>query len=403
VIPVTPKPSLTLCPPELLAAAPTEAEGEAPAFEQLIAALFAPESPAQPLPADPAALPAAEAEGDEASAASPEVAATTPEEDPIAVVVASLPILAELPVAPVQRATPQPTQAKVENAAPGAALAPAEADALPIPGMPQPRVMKPATIVDAELQARPADGETEAPQLRLDKQAVPLPQLIEAARQRPEMAAPILPLLKLVQAQAQAKPQPQAVPVRPAPEPVPQSIAAAVTAVTAPVVEPLPTLAPLQPALPQPASVEAVAQPDAAAQIVEQQLDLAHEGEWLDRLARDIARTADNEGTLKFRLNPETLGALKVEVTQGAAGASVRMTADTEAAKTIIADAQPRLVAEARAQGVRIAETHVELGMQTGSGDSRRQAQQTEPLIRTASAEAEADAAAAPTDTERYA
>lgn len=97
-------------------------------------------------------------------------------------------------------------------------------------------------------------------------------------------------------------------------------------------------------------------------QMVERQLDLVHEGEWLDLLARDIARTAGGEGNLRFRLNPEHLGSLHVELTQGAAGASVRLIADTEAAHAIIVDAQPRLVAEARAQGVRIAETHVDLG-----------------------------------------
>lgn len=99
-----------------------------------------------------------------------------------------------------------------------------------------------------------------------------------------------------------------------------------------------------------------------AQQLVERHLDLAHEGEWLDRLARDIAHSAGGDGSLRFRLNPEHLGSLHVELTQGAAGASLRLTADSEAARAIIADAQPRLVAEARAHGVKIAETHVDLG-----------------------------------------
>jgi hypothetical protein len=65
----------------------------------------------------------------------------------------------------------------------------------------------------------------------------------------------------------------------------------------------------------------------------------------------------------------------------------VRLTVETEAARQILADAQSRLTAEARAQGVRIAETHVDL---SGSGrhapgDQRRQdeARQT-PFVRTA-------------------
>ena len=107
--------------------------------------------------------------------------------------------------------------------------------------------------------------------------------------------------------------------------------------------------------------------PDAAQAAVETQLDLAHESEWLDRLAKDIARSANSEGSLRFKLHPENLGKLQVELSQGDAGASVRMTTDTESARQIIADAQPRLIAEARAQGVRIAESHVDL---SGGGNN---------------------------------
>jgi flagellar hook-length control protein FliK len=90
---------------------------------------------------------------------------------------------------------------------------------------------------------------------------------------------------------------------------------------------------------------------------------------------------------MRFRLHPQTLGSLHVELQQGDHGTAVRLTVETEAARQILTDAQPRLAAEARAQGVRIAETHVDL---SGSGrhapgDQRRQdeARQT-PLIRTA-------------------
>ena len=120
---------------------------------------------------------------------------------------------------------------------------------------------------------------------------------------------------------------------------------------------------------------------------VEQQLDLSRDEQWLDQLAKDIAQTGGKDGQLRFRLNPETLGTLRVEVSQGQAGASIRLSADTEAARTIIADAQPRLVAEAKAQGVRIAETHVDLGTGQGpAGDPRRDAQgrNDQDFIRTA-------------------
>lgn len=124
---------------------------------------------------------------------------------------------------------------------------------------------------------------------------------------------------------------------------------------------------------------------DPAEFAIERQLDLSAEGEWLDSLARDIARTAGEGGTLRFRLNPENLGTLRVEITPQANGSAVRLTADSDAARTIIADAQPRLVAEARANGVRIAETHVDLDGQNPSGDPRRHnAQFEEAPLRTA-------------------
>lgn len=107
--------------------------------------------------------------------------------------------------------------------------------------------------------------------------------------------------------------------------------------------------------------------------VIERQLDLAHQQDWIDQLARDIATTAGDGKTLNFRLNPEHLGTLQVEIAQSHHGAAVRFSTDSEAARTLIADAQPRLVAEARAQGVRISEAHVDLSG-SGSGDPRRQA-----------------------------
>jgi flagellar hook-length control protein FliK len=168
-----------------------------------------------------------------------------------------------------------------------------------------------------------------------------------------------------------------------------------------------PTTAPTAPV--DASAATATAQPNEMVDAgLEQQLDLAHEGEWLDRLARDIARSSGTEGALRFRLNPEHLGTLHVQLTQGDAGASLRLTADSEAARAIIADAQPRLVAEARAQGVRIAETHVDLGGgHSAAGEQRRHdGERPQAFIRTdrlgASSEGEAPASAV-NPSERYA
>lgn len=151
-----------------------------------------------------------------------------------------------------------------------------------------------------------------------------------------------------------------------------------------------PQLAVDAPSAPAPAAPAEVAA-DAAELAIERQLDIAQDDQWIDQIARDIARTAGREGPLRFRLHPESLGTLHIEVSQSQAGTSVRMTADTEAALSIIADAQPRLMAEARAQGVRIAETHV--GLSNGQHEQRRHDDgRQEGFLRTAAAaEAETD------------
>jgi len=137
-------------------------------------------------------------------------------------------------------------------------------------------------------------------------------------------------------------------------------------------------------------------------ELMKHHLDLARDTQWLDTLARDIARAAQSDNLLRFQLNPEHLGSLKVELLNGAHGTSVKLTADTEAARAILADAQPRLVAEARAQGLRISETHVDL---SGHGGGQRHMAEAPVVIRTAGgsplAEVEQDKPAA--SGERYA
>ena len=165
--------------------------------------------------------------------------------------------------------------------------------------------------------------------------------------------------------------------------------------------------APAAEAAPLNRAAEAAPTPDLA---VEHELDLAHEGEWLDQLARDISRSSGSDTPMRFRLNPNTLGHLQVELAQGDQGTHVRLTVESEAARAILADAQPKLMAEARAQGVRIAGSEVDLA---GSGhhndhnrqDARQADGRTQTFIRTARGDAEAGASvetgSAPSD--RYA
>lgn len=133
-------------------------------------------------------------------------------------------------------------------------------------------------------------------------------------------------------------------------------------------------LAPTPTAGPLPGTPAAPVQ-NLGAAIAAQVLDLAKDGEWINEVARDIARSASSEGAMRFRLTPETLGELRVEITQTDRGAHVRLHVTSEAAQQALAEAQPKLVQEARAQGVRIAEAEISF---TG-GQSQSQSRDPSP------------------------
>lgn len=129
----------------------------------------------------------------------------------------------------------------------------------------------------------------------------------------------------------------------------------------------LPVPPPFQPQAPTGPSV--LPATDMAQVVMGHHLDLARDSAWLDQLARDIVSTAANDSQLRFKLNPEHLGSLHVELLRRDDGAAVRMTTESEAARAMLADAQGRLVAEARTHGMRITETSVDLSRNHNGGE----------------------------------
>ncbi len=315
--------------------------------------------------------------------------------------------------------------------------------AIPIPSLqPALPVAQPATDVPAAVvagakvpaEAAPAPARVSTPVGKTrgkpcgrdgDKAGLPVPDGAEAATEtveNGEIEAAVKQLLQRRQGQARQVAAAPGIPAGDAAKPevapdlalphgrtraqprgeAPVASAASKAAVPLPVAE-LPQTAPIagqtqpEPATTEkPATVEGTRTTELA---VERKLDLARDSRWLDRLARDIAQAGSSDTPLRFRLHPQTLGHLQVELQQGDRGTAVRLTVETEAARQILADAQPRLAAEARAQGVRIAETHVEMSSsgRQAPGDQRRQdeARQT-PLIRTPRGAGDAAAAARP-------
>lgn len=108
--------------------------------------------------------------------------------------------------------------------------------------------------------------------------------------------------------------------------------------------------------------------PDLADRAIAHRLSAEQDAQSLDSLARDIARAATPGAKLSFAVVPDALGTVGVELQQSERGTAIRLTSDSEEGRQILVDAQPRLVQEARAQGLRIAETHVDLGHRHDGG-----------------------------------
>lgn len=370
--------------------------GEAELFAQLLAAL--------PGAVEPGEAPAATVRTAEAPAGEAE-AETEAAEIPFAAILLDPPVVPAPPPAaaavapptpksavppPVVAAEAQPIQAPAIPVATAEATPEAAAESEVPSGKPLERT-PPADAAKTPAEPRNRASATEpvrivahSPRVEVASAPPPEPAAADVPRREAapapsaELPAPIRAAVSvaaaIVEAEMPARTEARARPSRTVQPAAPIAEAPKPTAEAPP--QPLPPFAVHSgppPLVEQASAAAPVATTTPAEAMLERELDLAHDGEWLDRLARDIARSAGSEAPLRFRLNPETLGHLKVEIAQGDQGASVRLTAETETARAILAEAQPRLVAEARAQGVRIAETQVDVGGQASSGDPRRQ------------------------------
>ena len=243
---------------------------------------------------------------------------------------------------------------------------------------------KPATIESADPTPvmRPADGSTPngkaAPTASFAAADVPQPEVLAVAPKPvappqvkaadPKAADPKAAAPEVQAAAAEARAAPVAAQARQTRTATPATIeirtetagtspAAAATATE--------TRAAVQPVHAAPSLVQPLAAPvgapvqNVAAALSQQVLDMSGGDAWIDQIARDISQTAGKDGTMRFRLAPETLGELKVEITHSERGAHVRLNVSSETAQQALVAAEHKLTAEARAQGVRIAETEI--------------------------------------------
>jgi flagellar hook-length control protein FliK len=136
--------------------------------------------------------------------------------------------------------------------------------------------------------------------------------------------------------------------------------------------------------------------PLASQALVERQLDLARNTAWLDELARDIANAGNASDRLSFRLMPQNLGRLDVNITKSDAGLSLHFSTSSDASTQIVSNAHPRLIEELRAQGIRVTDASISSTDSQFQSDARSQgrSQSGHPsahLIETATAGAETD------------
>lgn len=376
-----------------------------------VLALLGAARPAPAVPTEPAADPVADSLSTVTAAALPAVAPPSP----------------DLPVAPAVQPDPQPAPADIASLSPAdqqvlrtmaAAVSAAKQD---VAAAAIPAEARHDDAVDPDISALAAalnrafgkpgqDGAAQpaaAPSPAVPSPATPSPATIAAPppnSTQPAMAMPAAPVLP---AGADASKE----------DAKPGHVASSKDDGTIADIAPLAKADTPMPAFPLPATdatadgaaksaATGMTQPGHAELSVTRHLDMLKDTQWLDTLAHDIGQAAAQNGHLKFQLNPEHLGSLAIEITNGAAGASIRMTTDNDNARAIIADAQPRLIAEVRAQGLRVADSHVDLGSQANSGGGagqRRSSEDHKPFVRTQVGTRAAASDSPPGDDELYA
>ncbi len=123
-------------------------------------------------------------------------------------------------------------------------------------------------------------------------------------------------------------------------------------------------------------------------------LDLRHQewtGAMLDRIEalRDSVRGAGGTRETNIRLAPDALGTVDIAIRRDGDRLHVHFTAETQAARTALSDAQPRLAELAEARGIKLGQTTVDGG--AGQGGQRQSATAATPAPRPASANAGAE------------
>lgn len=89
-------------------------------------------------------------------------------------------------------------------------------------------------------------------------------------------------------------------------------------------------------------------------------IDMGVSGQWIDRMAREIATLADGTGHSRFELSPPNLGKIQVDLWHGDDKMNLRIVAETDEAAQRLRDGQDALATHARIASLSLGSVSVE-------------------------------------------
>ncbi len=89
-------------------------------------------------------------------------------------------------------------------------------------------------------------------------------------------------------------------------------------------------------------------------------IDMGVSGQWIDRMAREIASLAEGTGHSRFQLSPPNLGRVQVDLWRGGDSMNVRLTAETDEAARRLREGQSALENHARIGALSLGSVSVE-------------------------------------------
>jgi len=101
-------------------------------------------------------------------------------------------------------------------------------------------------------------------------------------------------------------------------------------------------------------------------------IDMGVSGQWIDRMAREIATLSEGTGHSRFQLMPPNLGRIQVDLWQGGGQTNVRLLTETDEAAQRLREGQSALESHARLASLSLGSVSVEKAPNGSAADQNR-------------------------------